>query len=120
MLSETIHTPEVAAQEWAGEMRYVARQPILNLRGEVHGYQLLFRNGPVTVAPRDGDLAARTMLDNAVMFGLEQFTDGLPAFVDCSIEALTEDLVHVLAPSRTVLGIPASLMDTPKLVDSCR
>ena len=27
----------------AGGMRYVARQPILDLRGKVHGYELLFR-----------------------------------------------------------------------------
>ena len=27
-------------------MRYVARQPILDLHGKVHGYELLFREGP--------------------------------------------------------------------------
>ena len=101
-------------------MRYVARQPILNLEGRVHGYELLFRSSPLALSREDGDMAARTMLDNAVIFGLERFTNGLPAFVNCSIEALTEDLVHVLAPTETVLGIPASLAKTPKLVDACR
>ena len=104
----------------AGEIRYVARQPILNLQGRVHGYELLFRNAPETVFRRDGDTAARTMLDNAVIFGLEMFTNGLPAFVSCTAEALTEQLVHVLAPDKTVLAIPSSLEQTVGLVDACR
>jgi EAL and modified HD-GYP domain-containing signal transduction protein len=109
-----------APQRVAGEVRYVARQPILNLQGRVHAYELLFRNAPETVLYRDGDTAARTMLDNAVIFGLEMFTNGLPAFVSCTMEALTEQLVHVLAPRLTVLAIPSSLEQNPALVDACR
>jgi len=66
------------------------------------------------------DLAARTMLDNAVIFGLEWMTNGLPAFVDCTVEALTEDLVLVLAPQMSVLAIPSSLELTPRVLDCCR
>jgi EAL and modified HD-GYP domain-containing signal transduction protein len=109
-----------APQRPTGEVRYVARQPILNLLGRVHGYELLFRNAPETVFNRDSDTAARTMLDNAVIFGLEMFTNGLPAFVSCTMEAVTEQLVHVLSPKLTVLAIPASLEQTTKLVESCR
>jgi c-di-GMP phosphodiesterase len=129
---------EAAPAKWAGETRYVARQPILNAHGHVHGYELLFRNAPesvlnpnsavnadaaqspdIALSP-DADKAARTMLDNAVIFGLEWLTNGLPAFVNCTAESLNEDLVLVLAPHKTVLGIPGSLELTPKLLDSCR
>ena len=103
-----------------GELRYVARQPILNLLGRVHAYELLFRNAPETVFNRDSDTAARTMLDNAVLFGLEMFTNGLPAFVSCTMEAVTEQLVHVLSPKTTVLAVPAILEQTTKLVEACR
>ena len=103
-----------------GEVRYVARQPILNLLGRVHGYELLFRNAPETVFKRDSDTAARTMLDNAVIFGLEMFTNSLPAFVCCTTEAVTEKLVHVLSPKTTVLAIPATLDQTTNLVSACR
>jgi EAL and modified HD-GYP domain-containing signal transduction protein len=106
--------------KWAGEMRYVARQPIMNLRGHVHGYELLFRNAPDAVAGQGLDSAARTMLDNAVIFGLEWMTNGLPAFVNCTAEVLTEDLVLVLAPRMSVLTIPASLELSPPLLDCCR
>jgi EAL and modified HD-GYP domain-containing signal transduction protein len=105
---------------WAGEMRYVARQPILNLRGHVHGYELIFRNPPEALETQDDDVAARTMLDNAVIFGLEGLTNGSTAFVSCTIESLTEDLTLFLAPETTVLAIPASLDLTPRLIDCCR
>ena len=106
--------------KWAGEMRYVARQPIMNLRGHVHGYELLFRNAPDAVAGQGLDAAARTMLDNAVIFGLEWMTNGLPAFVNCTAEVLGEDLVLVLAPQLSVLAIPGNLELTPRLLDCCR
>jgi EAL and modified HD-GYP domain-containing signal transduction protein len=100
-------------------MRYVARQPIMNLHGHTHGYELLFRNSPEADPNPGADVAARTMLDNAVIFGLEGLTNGLPAFVNCTAESLTEDLVLVLAPQMTVLGIPGSLEVTPRLLEAC-
>ncbi len=113
-------TSEAGPAKWAGEMRYVVRQPILNLRGHVHGYELLFRNAPEAVLNAGADMAARTMLDNAVIFGLDWLTNGLPAFVSCTIESLTEGLVLVLAPHNTVLAVPAGLELTPRLLASCR
>jgi EAL and modified HD-GYP domain-containing signal transduction protein len=101
-------------------LRYVARQPIMDLRGRVHGYELLFRAGPETAFRGDGDLATRTMLDNTVIFGLERLTGGLPAFVNCTREALTEDLVHVLPAGMTVLEILENLEPAPSLIDACR
>jgi c-di-GMP-related signal transduction protein len=111
---------ETGIQNWTSELRYVARQPIMNLQGRVHGYELLFRNGTELVPSGDGNIGTRTMLDNAVIFGLERFTNGLPAFINCTAEALTENLVDVLSPSLTVLGIPSSLEMTPALIDTCR
>lgn len=103
-----------------GEMRYVARQPILDMQGRVHGYDLLFRTAPEVVLRRDAELAVQTMLDNEVIFGLERLTNGLPAFITCTAEALTANTVLVLSPGKTVLGVPANLEPDAKLVDACR
>lgn len=108
-----------ALAEMGGGLRYVARQPILDMRGRVHAYELLFRAGPEAGFRGDGDLATRTMLDNTVMFGLEKLTGGLPAFVNCTRESLTDDLVHVLPPDMTVLEILETLEPTPDLVAAC-
>jgi len=114
------NTPSVALAEPADGLRYVARQPIMDLRGRVHGYELLFRAGPESSFRGDGDLATRTMLDNTVIFGLERLTGGLPAFVNCTREALTEDLVRVLPSGMTVLEILENLEPTPTLIAACR
>jgi len=113
-------TLAAAQTELLGGLRYVARQPIMDFRSRVHGYELLFRAGPEAVFRGDGDLATRTMLDNAVIFGLEKLTGGLPAFVNCTLESLTGDLVSVLPPSMTVLEILEDLEPTPDLIAACR
>jgi len=61
-----------SVEEQAGELRYMARQPILDLHGNVHGYELLFWNGRDKTTRGKGELATRTMLDNTVVFGLEE------------------------------------------------
>src|SRR5579863_7150291 len=101
--------PEAVLSRWAGETRYIARQPILDLRGRVHGYELLSRTAPGAASILDAGTTACTMLDNAAIFGLEGLTNGLPAFVNCTLEALTEQLVLILTPGTTVLAIPAGV-----------
>jgi EAL and modified HD-GYP domain-containing signal transduction protein len=104
----------------AGELRSVARQPILDLHSRVHGYELLFWNGRKPLAGADSDLATRTMLDNTVIFGLEELAHGLPAFVNCTADSLTEEWVKVLPPRMTVLELPAGAEPTPGLLAACR
>jgi EAL and modified HD-GYP domain-containing signal transduction protein len=109
-----------AGAEVAGGVRYVARQPILDLHGRVHGYELLFRNGRDASFRGDGDAASRIMIDNTVIFGLGRLTSGLPAFVNCTAETLTSDLIHMLPASMTVLEILETIEPTPKIVAACR
>jgi EAL and modified HD-GYP domain-containing signal transduction protein len=121
MAAKTIQLPNAQSVliELSGALRYLARQPIMDLRGRVHGYELLFRAGPETAFRGDGDAATRTMLDNTVIFGLEKLTGGLPAFVNCTQESLTENLVHVLPSGMTVLEVLESLEPTPSLIAAC-
>lgn len=116
---EPVVTVNPTPDDRAGEVRYVARQPILDARGRVHGYELLFRDGPEGILDAAGDLATRAILDDTVLFGLERYTNGLPGFVQCSAETLSEHLVQVLPPSMTVLVIPARAQPTPRLVEAC-
>jgi EAL and modified HD-GYP domain-containing signal transduction protein len=109
-----------AAPEPVAGVLYVARQPILDLRGKVHGYELLFRNGPEAVFRGDGNMATRTVLDSTVLFGLSLLTAGLPAFVNCTEESLTRDLVHVMPSGMTVLEILEDIEPAPKVIEACR
>jgi len=104
-----------------GELRYVARQPILDARGNVFGYELLFRGGPTsTQFDGEGDAATRTVLDNTITFGLERLTGGLPIFINCTREALLGGFVKVLPPQHTVLELLESLKPDAALLKACR
>lgn len=59
------------------------------------------------------------MLDNAVLFGLEKLAGGMPAFVNCTQEALTEELVDILPTGMTVLEILETAEPTPDLIAAC-
>ena len=110
----------IALPESEGVIRFVARQPILDLHWVVHGYELLFRAGLESAFSGDGDFATRTMLDNTLIFGLEKLTAGLPAFVNCTLDSLTERLVNVLPPDLTVLELLETMEPTPELIEACR
>jgi EAL and modified HD-GYP domain-containing signal transduction protein len=109
-----------AALELAGALRFVARQPILDLHGRVHAYELLFRSGRETIFRGDGDFATHTMIDNTVMFGLDKLTGGLPAFINCTSESLINEEVAVLPSKTTVLEVLETVEPTPEVIAACR
>jgi len=117
---QTDQNSQSVLPEIGNGLRYLARQPILDLQGKVHGYELLYRAGPEESFRGDGNMATRTMLDNTVLFGLDRLANGALAFVNCTLESLTENLVRVLPPDRTVLEILENLDPTPSLIQACR
>lgn len=106
--------------ELMSNLRYVARQPILDVRSQIHGYELLYRSGNETAFRGDCEVASRTVLDSTVIFGIEKFTGGSFAFINCTSETLTEDLVRVLPPEKSVLEILETSEPTPELIAACR
>ncbi|MGB8097487.1 MAG: HDOD domain-containing protein [Terracidiphilus sp.] len=104
-------------REFPGELRHLARQPILDARGQVHAYELLFRAAAENAG--DDDAATRTILDNSMVFGLEKIARGLPAFVNCTLQVLTQEQVRVLPPRMTVLEIRETVKPTPELIQAC-
>ena len=113
-------TTEGTTHESSSDTRFIARQPILDLASRVHGYALLFdtaADGVIGAKNRD---AARAILDDIVLLGLDRLTGGEKAFVRCTSEVLTEKLVAVLPPASTVLEIPESVKPVAHLLDACR
>ena len=103
-----------------GGFRYLARQPILDRRGTVRAYELLYRDGSSAMFRGDSELATQTMIDNSVLFGLQELTHCLPAFVNCTAEALTGQQIRVLPPEIAVLEILETVEPTTKVIEACR
>jgi c-di-GMP-related signal transduction protein len=101
-------------------IRYLARQPILDLRGKMHAYELLSRNGPDAAFFGDCERASRTMIDNTVVLGFARLTGGLPAFINCTENLLTSDLINILPSSTTVLEVVETVEPSDIVVKACR
>ena len=101
-------------------VRYVTRQPILDLHSKVHAYELLFSGGQQSAFSGDRETAARTLLDSTVLFGLEKLTCGMPGFVKCTTEMLAGALVEMLPPAMTVLEIVKPADVSQELMSACR
>ena len=100
-------------------LRFVSRQPILDTRGAVQAYALLFRNGAESALRETAERAANSLLDHVLMEGLGRLTRGLPAFVACTGQTLTSGVVRLLPPKLTVLEIGETAQPTPELIATC-
>jgi c-di-GMP phosphodiesterase len=119
---QSVHNSSDSELKSTHRLCSVVRQPILDLRGRIHAYELRFRGDLVT----DGVAAYNNLRETAVNFGLEKpselkkLTGKLTAFVRCPAEALNEQLAQVLPASLTVLEIGPSLVVSPELIASCQ
>jgi len=117
------NSPAVVPPKGTGDLRSVARRPILDLRGRVHAFKLRFRGESSPCA--DGQPPSKAMRETAVAFGLEKpselkkLTGALLAFVNCPPADLGEDLAQVLPPTLTVLEITTGLELPPDLIPAC-
>lgn len=117
-----VELPDLEGKHGSGEnrVRYYARQPILDAQGRIFAYELLFRSAPEEKFRGESDQATRVMLDNAVVFGVDKLTGGQPAFINCTLEALTAELAEILPPSLTVLEILETVEPTEEVIAACR
>ncbi len=89
---------------------YVARQPILDCKEKLFGYELLFRDGTEDYfRHHDGDAASRSTLDTSLLVGLDVLCDGHRAFINCTRDTLLKDYVTLLPPSQCVVEILESV-----------
>jgi EAL and modified HD-GYP domain-containing signal transduction protein len=107
-----------AATPALASTRFLGRQPIVDAKLNIFGYELLFREGRTNSFSGDPERATRQVIDNYLLFIPE--TDRANAFVNCTREALVSDLVTLLPVTRAVLEILETLEPDPQLLDSCR
>lgn len=100
---------------------FVARQPIFDSGGTVHGYELLFRDGPLTSVD-EAELDAGTLrtLDAAfLVHGIEDLTGGLPAYLSFSTLTLTEDFALLFPASSIAVQIGPYVRFSDEVVNAC-
>jgi c-di-GMP-related signal transduction protein len=98
--------------------RYLGRQPIVDEKSRLCGYELLFRDGEENHFSGDPEQATRQVVDHWLMLMPEP--DQTLAFVNCTRAALVEGVVGVLPPGSTVLEILEDIEPDPTLLSACR
>lgn len=104
----------------AAEIRYLVRQPILDAHSHLCSYELLFQLQADGPAGGRGTHAMRAILDDILLYGLDKLSMGVPVFLTCSGESLTEPYVTVLPPDQVILGVSEQLQFYPNMLRSCR
>lgn len=102
------------------QLRYVARQPILDRDEHVFGYELLFRNGLENTFAGDCDEASRATLDRSLVMGVDVLCDGRRAFINCTRDTLIKGLVTLLPSTSTVVEVLETVPADPDVLTACQ
>jgi c-di-GMP-related signal transduction protein len=113
-----VSEPDTFAVHTSLPTRYLGRQPIVDEKSRLCGYELLFREDAVNFYSGDPDAATRQVVDYWLMLMPEP--DQTLAFVNCTRATLLEGVVTVLPPASTVLEILENVEPDGALLSACR
>lgn len=104
--------------------RNFARQPILDCKKRVFGYEFLYRPGTENrfciSSPAVSESATRQMVDNSVLYDFESLAGRGKAFLNCTRDSLTSGLVTLLPARSTVLEILEDIEPDNEVLEACR
>jgi c-di-GMP-related signal transduction protein len=113
-----VQEPDISQVRPSVATRYMGRQPIVDEKSRLCGYELLFRAGDANHFSGDPEQATRQVVDYWLMLMPEP--NPTLGFVNCTRAALMEGVVTILPPAHTVLEILENIEPDPGLLSACR
>lgn len=113
---------EAAPRAGILEQVSVARQPILDRKGRIYGYELLYRCS-ANESWNDVDparMTARVIVSACLEIGLERLVGPHRAFVNFDRELLLDENAMVLPPAATVIEILETVRPDEDVLAACR
>lgn len=104
------------------EVLYVARQPILDRRGHVYGYELLYRAGRAdqSFSGAPAQATARILSEGITGLNLDVLCHGRRAFLNMPLDVLLLDAASGLPANQAVFEILEDVPVTPEVIAVCR
>lgn len=101
---------------------YAARQPILDKDKNLFAYELLFRDSIDNIFPNiDGDEATSKMVEaSRFNMGISEFTGNKPAFINFTLETMTQGYATMLTNEEVVVEILETVKPGKKLLALCK
>jgi|KBSSwiStaDraftv2_1062776.scaffolds.fasta_scaffold05343_10 EAL and modified HD-GYP domain-containing signal transduction protein len=100
----------------------IARQPILDRKGQVVAHELLYRHtaDATSCTDRGDSVAARSLNDAVLSVGLDALTCGLPAFINLTHHLLLSGAGTLLPKDIAVLELREDIPVDDEVVQACR
>ncbi len=101
---------------------HLGRQPIIDRKGDLVAYELLFRGGNQTnhAVFADDFLATAHVIQNTfTQFGLEHVLGNRLGFINVSADLLLSDVLELLPHQQVVLEILETVDITPQILERC-
>jgi EAL and modified HD-GYP domain-containing signal transduction protein len=103
------------------QMKYLARQPILNRERGLYAYELLFRSSlQNSCEGLDLEIASTSVVDTSFLIGFEKITAGHPMFINCPREFLLRDYVSLFPPKSVVVEILETVQPDQEIIEACQ
>lgn len=104
------------------EKFYLGRQPILDRRQEIVGYELLFRSAGLDYAEFDSySHASASVITNALAaFGIQEVLGGKLGFINVHLGLLLSEMLELLPIDQSVLELLEIIKIDDKVVERCR
>ncbi len=101
---------------------FIARQPILDRKQRLKGYELLHRSGWTnSFAHSNPDQATVEVLERSMLVNkLSELTDGKLAFINVTRNLLLQDIIRVLPAQNTVIEILETVEPDAEVVKAVR
>lgn len=101
---------------------YLARQPIFDAKRQLHGYELLFRDGESNAFPNiNADEATSKLITEHHLFtGVEKITGGHKAFINFSADTLIHHFPTSIDPNSMVIEVLETVPISTELLAACR
>lgn len=101
---------------------YLARQPILDVKNEIIGYELLFRGSDSTYAAFTDhtQASASVIFDTLTTFGYEKLLGSYKGFINVNNDILMSDSLELLHPSYFVLELLEIMDINNAVIERCR
>lgn len=87
---------------------FIARQPIFDNSKNLIAYELLYRDseGATAFGNVDGSYATSALVSDAItVFGLDNLTNGRPAFINFTKKLIMNDFAYLCNPDEIVVEI---------------
>ncbi len=98
---------------------FLARQPMMDMKNEVVGYELLFRNSKVNSANvSDGYIATLKVMKNLIVnFGIKEITNNKRFFINFNDELIIQRAPDLFKPEELVIELLEDTLANEELID---